>query len=379
MPDASERARLTFERALALDSDFVAPLGGLVEVAALARDTAAVRRLGALYIAHDSTGDDADYVRWRVATLTGDETELHRLRNRFGSIATQSLVRIEWTSQMDGIALDDAERAVTVLVHRAGERLERTRAIAQARWLALNRGRPRAALALDDSLVSLEGQPYWGLGFRILYALYWDADTGAAAAAVPVMEGNRRTVVAATSSAAASAGVAAALVRPEQWRLWHGDWSLTPRIITLLRRSAASDSEDPVPGVQAAMLDAILASETGRPDAERALESLDLLARQGCCTAPHYANLVVARLRERAGDLPGALRAARRARWVMPPEYLSASLHEEGRLAALMGDRETAIRAYRHFLVLQDSAEASRRDEVERVRAELKRLELPPR
>jgi DNA-binding SARP family transcriptional activator/tetratricopeptide (TPR) repeat protein len=379
VPDASERARLAFERAVALDSDFVAPLGGLVEVAAFARDTAAVRRLGALYVAHDSTGDDADYIRWRVATLVGDDTGLRRLRNRFGSIATQSLVRIQWTSQMDGIALEDAERAVKVLMHRAGDRVERTRAIAQARWLALNRGRPQAALGLDDSLVSLEGQPYWGLGFRVLYALYWDGDTSAAAAAVPVLEGNRRAMVAARSGAAASAGAASELVRPEQWRLWHGEWSLTPRIVALLRQSAASDSANITPAMQAEMLDAILASETKRPDAGRALERLDSLARQGCCAVPHYASLVVARLRERAGDLPGALRAARRARWVMPPEYLSASLDEEGRIAALMGDREAAVRAYRHFLALQDSAEASRQGEVEQVRAELKRLESPPR
>jgi hypothetical protein len=186
-------------------------------------------------------------------------------------------------------------------------------------------------------------------------------------------------MVAAGSDAAALPGAASDLVRSEQWRLWHGEWGLTPRIVALLRRRAASDSANITPGVQAEMLDAILASETNRPDAGRALERLDSLTRQGCCLIPHYASLVVARLRERAGDLPGALRAARRARWVMPPEYLSASLHEEGRLAALMGDREAAIRAYRHFLALQDSAEESRQDEVERVRAELKRLESPPR
>jgi hypothetical protein len=280
---------------------------------------------------------------------------------------------------MDGIALEDAERAVAALIHRAGDLPERTRAIAQARWLALNRGRPQAALRFDDSVVSLEGQPYWGLGFGILYALYWDGDTSAAAAEVPAMEGNRRAMVAARSAGAAPIDSALYLVRPEQWRLWHGDWSLTPRIIALLRQAAASNPTDSLPDRQADMLEAILASETGQPNAGRVLERLDSLARQGCCALPHYTNLVIARLRERAGDLPGALRAARRARWVLPPEYLSASLREEGRLAALMGNREAAIRAYRHFLVLQDSAEATRREEVERVRAELKMLESPSR
>ena len=379
VPDARERARIAFERAAALDSDFVAPLGGLVEVAALTRDTTAVRHIGAVYLAHDSAGDDADYIRWRVATLTGDGAGLRRLRDRFGAISSHSLARIQWTSQMDGVALEDAERAVALLVQRSGERRERARAIGQARWLALNRGRPRAAVALDDSLMSLEGQPYWSPGFRILYALYWDGDTTAAAEAVPVMEGDLRAIVAARSAEATPAGVSSQLVRPEQWRLWQGDWSLTPRIIAVLRRAAASDPANSFLDRQADVLEAILAFEAGRSDADRILQHLDSLARQGCCGVPHYINLVIARLRERAGDLPGALRAARRAGWVQPPEYLSASLREEGRLAALTGDREAAIRAYRHFLVLQDSAEASRRDEVERVRAELKALESRPR
>lgn len=378
-PDARERARIAFERAAALDSDFVAPLGGLVEVAALARDTTGLRHLGVAYLARDSAGDDADYIRWRVATLTGDGAGLRRLRDRFAAIGTHSLTRIQWTSQMDGIALQDAERAVAVLIHRAGERRERARAIGQARWLALNQGRPQAAVLLDDSVRTLEGQPYWSPGFRILYGLYWDGDTTAAAEAVAVMEGGRRAIVAARSVESTPADVASQLVRPEQWRLWHGDWSLTPRIVAVLRRAAASDSAMSFLDRQADVLDAILASEARRSDADRTLQHLDSLARQGCCDVPHYINLVIARLRERAGDLPGALRAARRARWVQPPEYLSASLREEGRLAALTGDRDAAIRAYRHFLVLQDSPEATQRGEVERVRAELTLLESRPR
>jgi hypothetical protein len=249
VPGARERARIAFERAVALDSVFAAPRLGLVEVAALARDTTAVRHLGALYLAHDSAGDDADYVRWRVATLTRDGAGLRRLRARFGAIAPQSLTRIQWTSQMDGIALQDAESAVAVLMRRAADRSERARAI-----------------------------------------------------------------VAAGSAAAAPAVIASDLVRPEQWRLWHGDWRLTPRIISLSREGAASDPANSFLDRQADVLDAILASETGRSQVGPALEHLDSLSRQGCCALPHYTNLVIARLRERAGDLPGALRAARRAR-----------------------------------------------------------------
>jgi hypothetical protein len=50
-------------------------------------------------------------------------------------------------------------------------------------------------------------------------------------------------------------------------------------------------------------------------------------------------------------------------------------LREEGRLAALAGDREGAIRAYRHYLALRSEPEPAVRDQVAAVRGELRRLE----
>ena len=59
----------------------------------------------------------------------------------------------------------------------------------------------------------------------------------------------------------------------------------------------------------------------------------------------------------------------------MAPQLRSTFLREEGRLAAKLGDREAAIRAYRHYLMLRSDPEPEIRPEVERVRAELARLE----
>jgi hypothetical protein len=53
---------------------------------------------------------------------------------------------------------------------------------------------------------------------------------------------------------------------------------------------------------------------------------------------------------------------------------LSTSLREEGRLAALTGDRDGAIRAYDHYLVLRSSHEPAVQDEVDQVRRELAQL-----
>jgi len=54
--------------------------------------------------------------------------------------------------------------------------------------------------------------------------------------------------------------------------------------------------------------------------------------------------------------------------------FFSTMLREEGRLAALTGDRERAILAYSHYLNLRSVPEPEVLPEVEAVRAELARL-----
>ena len=56
------------------------------------------------------------------------------------------------------------------------------------------------------------------------------------------------------------------------------------------------------------------------------------------------------------------------------PQYVTY-IREEGRLAALAGDREGAIRAYRHYLALRSEAEPALQPEVRRVREELEAVE----
>jgi hypothetical protein len=84
-------------------------------------------------------------------------------------------------------------------------------------------------------------------------------------------------------------------------------------------------------------------------------------------------NLVLAHLWEAQGDLPRALQAVRRraAGYGLTPLLISTFLREEGRLAALAGEREAAIRAYQHYLALRPDPEPSVKPEVEQVRADL--------
>jgi hypothetical protein len=92
-----------------------------------------------------------------------------------------------------------------------------------------------------------------------------------------------------------------------------------------------------------------------------------------------FANLEVARLRERQGDLPAALAAVRRRPYAYHlTDYLATHLREEGRLAALTRDRAGAILAYRQYLAVRSDPEPALRPAVDSVRAELAKLAGSP-
>ena len=93
----------------------------------------------------------------------------------------------------------------------------------------------------------------------------------------------------------------------------------------------------------------------------------------------HYesllANMVLARAKERRGDLAGALESLRR-RWSVTGNtrigfFLLPTLRQEGRLAALVGDTVGAIKAYEHYLTLRTDPDPEVQLQVDSVRAEL--------
>ncbi|HEY0811442.1 MAG TPA: hypothetical protein VGD49_14835, partial [Longimicrobiales bacterium] len=76
-----------------------------------------------------------------------------------------------------------------------------------------------------------------------------------------------------------------------------------------------------------------------------------------------------------SGDRAGALAALRsRPYFIGWQALVAASLREEGRLAAQLGDRAGATRAYQHFLALRSNPEPSLRPLNTAVQAELTRL-----
>lgn len=354
LTDSRERAKASFQMALALDSSYAAPLAGLLEVAAFERDSAELRRLGTLYLARDSVSPVADYVTWRVATGTGDETELRILRARFASLSPETLERIQTTSQVAGVALQDADRAMDAIVRRATDPYERWIALFNANILALNRGRPHEALRLLRLKRELERTDDALRHNSCLDETFGDGEPLAGAdalRALPIPASARRR----------SPPFAASLCL-----LARGDTTGAGAAIDRFKR--AGDE-------RTVILDALLGGLTRRPDAAALRLRLDSMALRGCCAGPKWIGLAAAGLHERVGDDARALRAIRAGKWLFPPQYLSTYLRDEGRLAVRTGDREGAIRAYRHYLILRANPEPELRAEVDRIRAELAQLE----
>jgi serine/threonine-protein kinase len=379
-----ERAEAAFHRALDLDSAFSAPLQHLLELAARRGDTTTVRRLGAIAIGADSAGEIADYLRWRTAISLGDSLALAALRSRFASMTSTSLDFIGGVSVFDGVAVEDSDRALAELSRRAGTSTARFWSHFRGHAHAMNRGRPGAGRRLLDA-AALETQPLprHHLRQQVRDALYWGGDSTAASAAVGVLAQHAGAEWA--GGAAERAAQYHDLCVSEQWRLWHGDVRTGDRAIARLAEASAPDDAAGLVSANracATLLGALLAAGARRRDASAKLDRLDSLMQTVPAPAIHpetmadYGNLVVARLRERGGNRHGALAAARRRRYFMDwPLYLSTFLLEEGRLAALTGDREGAIRAYRHYLALRSDAELPARAEVEEARARVAALE----
>jgi len=370
-------AASAFRRALALDPTFAAPREHLIDIAARDGDTAAVRTLSRDYLARTDNFGTAPYTRWRIALALGDSQELQRIRAGFAQMPVTALTRIIGFGLMDGIAPKD--------VSLAAEQLRRSRGSVDADrgafWslhdLALNEGKPRLALTLanefhpfPDALDSLTTIVFTGI--------FHGGDRGAAAAAA---EGLRRLSI--EKLPPLQQAVTACVL---------GFWSAHSGNATDARRFAqtAIRLRPKISGTPLiADVDACIIALGGwadfverGPEAGPAMRKLDslmhvgpVLGHEGGDSNSQAFNLILARWHESRGDQKSALAAVRRRVYHWGVRVgLWTFLRQEGRLAALAGDRAGAIRAYRHYLTFRSNPEPSIRPEVDSVRAELARL-----
>ncbi|MGH2406025.1 MAG: hypothetical protein ACRDGN_16430, partial [bacterium] len=378
-PGWEARAAEALARAFALDSTHGPTLDLLLLLAAGARDREAVRRYAAFYLAHNPTAERAGFLRWLAATVLGDSAELKAVRRRFDQMPVIGLRSIVLWSQDHGTGLEDAERAAQFAFRRATSTPERSVALQRLVTLLLNRGRPDEA-----SPVLATGERIFGtrfdvgtLEFQVYAALYWDGDSVAAAAAARRLDAYVRGALAHPPEVRDRHTANCALAH---WHIAARDFDGARAALGRMRRLPAIAPGLPSPEsrpVCVAALEAELAAVGRESNAATALDRLDQLLRAGSQTVevvPTVANLIAARLFENRGDLARALDATRRqTHWNW---FLSTQLREEGRLAASSGDRGGAIRAYEHYLTLRSGPEPRLQPDVERVRAELRRLKL---
>jgi len=322
--DAMQRASSAFDRALALDSSFAAPLAHLVELAAQSGDVNRARTLAEAYFSRDSTADAADYVRWRVAHAVGDSAAVKQLRARFRTMSTTSLRRIVGLGQVTGLAPKDVDRAADVLRQREVRPSEARLIGNELRHLALNRGRPADALRF----VEAAEDPAAAMLFDALFGGGDSTAASRAAAAALLKDGEApselRCALAlwnASRGHARAGGAASAASR-------HSDGAYEPRLCeAMIPLLGASADQTAIP-----RLARVLSESPTGTFASSPLESA--------------ARLVLARARERAGDPAGALATVRQRPYHhFGTTYLSMLVREEARLAELVGDAAAARRA----------------------------------
>jgi tetratricopeptide (TPR) repeat protein len=372
-PDSWPQARLAFERAVALDSGFAAPLDHLIVVAASTGDTAALRRFFTLRRGLVAKG--AAPLRFSHHWLYAHGFEDQRLLDSLHSSTTTDFDENEIIEHGIWMALDlvTVDRFVETARGRARSDDARRRSLITGYRVALNAGRPAGAARLLDSLALLPPDPRAANLLRVMGALYGQLDTGGAGAAASALRRSGQS-----EDRWAAQGFS------QLWRMSVGDTAGLEETIRVVRE-AINPPGAPMANISAEILTRILEAidEHQRGPGRAALERLDSLLASGpqqSLNVLRMANLEAARLFERDGKPDRALRAVRRrARHWGDYSFLSTAHREEGRLAALTGDKAGAIVAYQTYLRFRANPEPSLIPEREMIKAELARLVGEPR
>jgi hypothetical protein len=240
-----------------------------------------------------------------------------------------------------------------------------------------NLGQPARA---ERFLAEMASARMWHLSqsLRVTGAIYSQLDTIAAAKAVAELTRFADTVNAVAIVARRERWIGQAIV--QLWRASRGDYSGLERTAAMgkpLLRSPHSAEFGSEEALMIAMLEAI--GESRRKGERAALERLDSALARGA-NAPSLvrslAALTAARLWEDRSDRVAALRALRRNSFDFSNSNKDRAVisREEGRLAAMTGDKATAIKAYERYLRFRANADPSLVADREKVRAELQRL-----
>ncbi len=363
--DAHQRASQAFLRALALDSTFAPALEHGSSVALSLGDTVGARTALDRMLRIDSTSGRVASAQWQLAMAVGDTA----LRAR--ALGNEKLVAPIVLSMglSAGLPLHDLDLVLRRSRAKAATAREQGLAQLVSHLNSIITGRPSGAMPLPD--FESQEERLSDLYFEWRFA---GGDSAIGASAGATLESAIGTPVSSVPGASAGryAGGLHALER--------GRVDLAERALADLRNPrVASDSAwlREVPAAYALLLQAGLARKRHSPELPKLLRRLDsALVNPSFFPFAITGNLIVSRLYEEEGDLPRALAAIRRRTFdlALRPEYVTYH-REEGRLAAMNGDRQGAAIAYRRYLALRSGAEPRLQPQVVQVKGELVALE----
>ena len=382
MADYRARAARAFEQAVALDSAFAPALEHLVHLALSTSDTTEAIRYGALYLAQDSLSETAPSMRLQLAELEGNRTAHARLSAAIDTMPRLSVFYVITAASWTGSWTSDQDRALKTVLARQGPAEERQNAL--TRWFktSLDRGRPAEALRAYHELKGLSaGAARWADENQVWAALFWDADSSTAARAAMDMSkaieaplDSASTVRGSQHQRACTAGV---------WLAAMDDRARARRAVDRLR-APPLPGDTPLRQVSnaecALMIDAMLAVRAQASNARSIVASFDSVRSLSPATALlDEGTMMLARLFESLGDSRRAMEVSVRRTHHPASGYRATSYLMEARNAAMVGERDRAVAAYRRYLAYRASPEPSLMAETQRVRAELAGLERATR
>ncbi len=379
VPNPEERALESFRRASEIDSSYVVGYVHALPLSLSLGDTADARRFERLRLASDTSRFWYVLHRWQKAYTRGDSARAHAIADSID--LSQYVYGMDQVAFYDGTGAPDVRRAIDTALKRVTDDSQRRGLERLAHDFELVSGRPSAALthlvasadSANDTNVPI---------LKVRDALIADGDTAAALDGVRALARWEVGPIASDSARRANQRAATRVLEP--WRLAHGDTSQTRRSIDRLRAIARplTGARRAEAEVEIAAIEAMHADLARSPDLRAITLRLDSLLRviDYAAASPgrtSFENLIAARLLEKVGDTGDALAAARRRTdaWTQNNPYLATQLREQGRLAAVAGEREEAIRAYRHYVALRSDVDPALRPQVEAVRRELRQLE----
>ena len=372
MLDADRQAERTTTRALMLDSAYAPALERKPAIYAAIQDTSGLRRAMSV-LARDSASDLVDGVMLAAAYRLGDNARLQTYRERIPRMSWGSLVQVVLAALEGRASIDDAERAVAAMSARASTPSERDRADNAAYTLALDRGQPTRAEAIN----SRNPDPVRRLANTLSAYVFWDGNAQNAAAAATAVAELRAKPVSPDLKADERRNLLQAFFYEAEFRVSKEDIAGAQFALSAVRSVPfPEDSSGPssLRARFAMLIETQLALLRQSEDTRDRLVRLDSILQEGHLDAFSSAGaLMAARSWMALGEPQRALDAlSRPVRGWGPFELFgSTRIRENGGLSEILGQRNGAMRSYRHFLLLRTDPEPALRADAAHVRTRL--------